>query len=140
MCYRSLGFCFSPSVLLRVPFSRFRGVLGYASLSRFYAYATLVSDAKHRKTQTLKPIHFPITFSCELKVYFVQCESRMGLCSNCVILFWIISVLFHFNSSFRVAVGLRKFQLPTLCLPLLFCRPFYRTVCHGGGRIFSSTY
>ena len=39
----------------------------------------------------------------------------------------------HFNLCFRVAVGLRKFQLPTLCLPLLFCHPFYRTVCHVRG-------
>ena len=39
----------------------------------------------------------------------------------------------HFNLCFRVAVGLRKFQLPTLCLPLLFSHPFYGTVCHVRG-------
>ena len=76
-CYRSLGSCFSSSVLLRVPFSRFRGTLGYALSLRFYAFGSFVSDAKHHKTQTWNPFIFQSPFSRELKVYFVQCESRM---------------------------------------------------------------
>ena len=55
--------------------------------------------------------------------------SDFKLCDS--VLDYFLSV--HFNLCFRVAVGLRKFQLPTLCLPLLFSHPFYGTVCHVRG-------